>query len=116
MTPGNSIQTVTIYKAPQRGLAQKILRDGFQPADFPNNPPYENGKCYFAAPDSRSLAEEYNNHYQQGILEVIIDKQTYDTTFRPLEKFYQGGPSIELAVPQNLFPILNQFPRILKQQ
>lgn len=116
MTSDNSTQTVTIYKAPQPGLAQKLLQDGFHAADFPNNPPYENGKCYFAAPDSRSLAEEYNNHYQQGILEVIIDKQSYEITFKPLERFYQGGPSIELAIPHNLFPILNQFPRILKQQ
>ncbi|MBE9227530.1 hypothetical protein IQ264_19050 [Phormidium sp. LEGE 05292] len=109
-------QTVTIYKAPQPGKAEKLLKDGFQAVDFPNNPPYLDGKCYFAAPNSRSLAEEYNNHYKQGILEVIIDKQTYDQNFKPLERAYQGGPNIELAIPHNLFPILNQFPRVLKQQ
>ncbi|MFB8789714.1 MAG: hypothetical protein U7123_12865 [Potamolinea sp.] len=57
-----------------------------------------------------------NTHYKQGILEVTIDKQTYDQTFQPLERLYQGGPTIELAVPYSLFPTLNQFPRVLKQQ
>ncbi|MFB8789715.1 MAG: hypothetical protein U7123_12870 [Potamolinea sp.] len=59
MTLVSSTQTVTIYKAPQPGKAEKLLKNGFQPADFPNNPPYADGKCYFAAPNSRSLAEEY---------------------------------------------------------
>jgi hypothetical protein len=115
MTPASSEQTVTIYKAPQPGKAEKLLKDGFQAADFPHNPPYADGKCYFAGPNSRSLAEEYSNHYKQGILEVTIDKQTYDRLFKPLERTYQGGPSIELAVPHSLFPILNQFTRFLKQ-
>lgn len=109
-------ETVTIYKAPQPGKAEKLLNEGFYPLDFPENPPYADGKCYFAAPDSRRLAEEYNTHYQQGILEVIIDRQTYQQYFEPLEKPYQGGTRNELAIPHHLFPILNQFPRILKEQ
>jgi len=116
MKPASSENQVTIYKAPQPGKAEKLLTDGFQAADFPNNPPYADGKCYFAAPFSRSLAEEYHNHYKQGILEVTLDKQTYNQTFKPLEKPYQGGQTMELAVPHSLFPILNQFPRVLKQQ
>jgi hypothetical protein len=35
-----SVQTITIYKAPQKGKGQKLLDEGFQPVDFPYNPPY----------------------------------------------------------------------------
>lgn len=109
-------QTVTIYKAPQPGKAEKFLKNGFQSTDFPHTPPYADGKCYFASSNSRSLAEEYNNHYQQGILEVLIDKEIYDQQFKPLERPYQGSSRIELPIPHGLLPILNQFPRILKPQ
>jgi hypothetical protein len=66
-------QTVTIYKATQKGKGLLILEQGFQLIDFPHQPPHADGKCYFAAPDSRSLAEEYNQYYKDGILEVTID-------------------------------------------
>jgi hypothetical protein len=116
ISSANSQQTVTIYKAPQPGKAEKLLKEGFQSSDFPYDPPYADGKCYFASPTSRSLAEEYNNHYKQGILEVTIDKETYDQLFKSLERPYQGSSTIELAIPHRLFPILNQFPRILIPQ
>jgi len=72
---------VTIYKAPQPHKGEKLLQNGFQVEDFPYNPPYEDGKCYFAGANSRSLAEQYNQSYKQGILEVTIDKETYDRLF-----------------------------------
>jgi len=107
--------TIRIYKAPQPNKAEKLLRDGFQIEDFPYNPPYQDGKCYFAGATSRSLAEQYNQSYKQGILEVTIDKQTYNQLFKPLERTYQGGSYIELSIPHDLFPVLNQFPRVLKR-
>ena len=55
-----------IYKAPQRGKAQKLLEVGFHPEDFPYIPPYLDGKCYFAGPNDRSIAEEFNQIYQAG--------------------------------------------------
>jgi hypothetical protein len=112
----DSAHTITIYKAPQKGKGQTLLKDGFQAADFPYSPPNADGKCYFAAPNSRSLAEEYNKYYKNGVLEVTIDCKTYDEYFKPLEKAYQGGSQIELPIPQSLFPVLNQFPRILKPE
>lgn len=112
----DSLQTVTIYKATQKGKGQKILNEGFQPPDFPYNPPYADGKCYFAAPNSRILAQEYNHYYKDGILEVTIDKANYNKYFKALERPYQGGSQIELPIPHSLFPILNQFPRVLKPQ
>jgi hypothetical protein len=107
-------QTVTIYKATQKGKGQWILEQGFQPIDFPHQPPNADGKCYFAAPNSRSLAEEYHRYYKDGILEVTIDSLTYEKYFQPLERPYQGSEQMELPIPQDLFFILNQYPRILK--
>jgi hypothetical protein len=47
-------------------------------------------------------------------LEVTIDSEIYEQYFKPLEKPYQGGDKVELPVPHHLFPILNQYPRVLK--
>jgi hypothetical protein len=107
-------KTVTIYKATQKGKGQSLVEQGFLPADFPCNPPNADGKCYFAAPNSRSLAEEYHRYYKDGVLEVTINSGVYEQYFRPLERPYQGGEQVELPIPHDLLPILNQFPRILK--
>ena len=109
-------QTVTIYKAPQRGKGQQLLIEGFLPDNFPYSPPNADGKCYFAAPNSRSIAEEYNKYYKDGIIEVTIDRETYDVYFRSLERPYQGGAQVELPIPHSLFSILNKFSRVLKLQ
>lgn len=110
-------QSVTIYKAPQKGKGQRLLNEGFQPVDFPYNPPYVDGSCYFAGSNDRSIAEEFNQSYKEVILEVVIDWETYKQYFKPLEYRYDekdGVERIEVVVPQSLFPILNQFPRVLK--
>ena len=114
-----SPQIITIYKAPQKSKGQKLLKEGFQPVDFPYNPPYVDGNCYFAGPQDRSIAEEYNQSYKEGILEVSIDKSIYEQYFKSLEYRYDekdGYERIELIIPQRLFAILNQFPRVLKPQ
>ncbi len=111
------LQSVTIYKAPQKGKGQKLLDVGFQPVDFPYNPPYVDGSCYFAGPNDRSIAEEFNQSYQEGVLEVVIDRVSYDKYFKPLEYRYDekdNDERIEVVIPQILFPVLNQFPRVLK--
>lgn len=112
-----SAQSVTIYKAPQKCKGQKLLKEGFQPIDFPYNPPYIDGSCYFAGPNDRSIAEEFNQSYKEGVLEVLIDQASYDQYFKPFEYRYDEKDNcerIEVVVPQTLFPILNQFPRVLK--
>ena len=114
-----STQTVTIYKAPQKGKGQKLLKEGFQPIDFPYNPPYVDGSCYFAGPSDRSIAEEFNQSYQEGILEIFIDQESYNKYFKPLEYRYDEKDNcerFEVVIPRNLFPILNQFPRLLKSR
>jgi hypothetical protein len=76
---------VTIYKAPQKGKGQKLLKEGFQSIDFPYDPPYLDGNCYFAGPNDRSIAEEFNESYNEGIIEVSIAEVTYNQDFNPLE-------------------------------
>ena len=113
------MQTFTIYKAPQKGKGQKLLELGFQPVDFPLNLPYQDGNCYFAGPEDRSIAEEFNQSYQGGVLEVTIDSVTYEEYFKPLEYCYdiQGDRErIEVVIPQKLFSVLNRFPRVLKEK
>lgn len=112
-----SAGAVTIYKAPQKGKGQELLENGFQSANFPYDPPYIDGSCYFAGPNDRSIAEEFNRSYGEGVLEVVIDQLIYEQYFKQLEYRYDEKDSrerIEVIVPQTLFPILNQFPRILK--
>ncbi len=109
--------SITIYKAPQKGKGQKLLEEGFQVVDFPYNPPYVDGNCYFASPSDRSIAKEFNQSYQERILEVMINQESYEKYFQPLEHRYdeRGDRNrIEVVIPQSLFPILNQFPRVLK--
>jgi hypothetical protein len=65
-----STQVITIYKAPQKGKGQKLLKEGFDPIDFPYNPPYLDGNWYFAGSNDPSIAEEFNQSYKEGILEV----------------------------------------------
>jgi hypothetical protein len=119
MQPGQSpsTQIITLYKAPQGGKGQKLLKEGFHPVDFPHNPPYLDGNCYFAGPNDRSIAEEFNQSYKEGILEVSIDQTSYERDFKALEYRYDEKDDcerIEVVIPQSLFPILNQFPRVLK--
>lgn len=112
-----SVLSVTIYKAPQQGKGQKLLNEGFEAADFPYNLPYVDGNCYFAGPDDRSIAEEFNESYKEEILEVSIAPVVYSEYFQPLEYRYDekdGRDRIEVVIPQSLFSILNQFPHILK--
>ncbi|HAG83469.1 MAG TPA: hypothetical protein DCL61_20555 [Cyanobacteria bacterium UBA12227] len=118
-TEPQATQIVTIYKAPQKGKGQTLLKEGFQPVDFPFRPPYLDGNCYFAGPNDRSIAEEFNQSYKEGILEVSIELATYNQYFKMVECRYDerdGRDRIELVVPQSLFPILNQFPRVLKSR
>ncbi|MGB3300096.1 MAG: hypothetical protein WBA76_17675 [Phormidesmis sp.] len=111
-----SAETITIYKAPQKGKGQELLKKGFQAVDFPNNPPYVDGNCYFADPNDTSIAEEFNHSYNEGILEILIDQPSYERYFKQFEYRYDEKDDrerIEVIVPQNLFPILINFHEFL---
>lgn len=108
---------VIIYKAPQKNKGRKILENGFQESDFPYNPPYFDGLCYFAGPNDRDIAEEFNQSYQEGVLEVSIESSIYEQDFKSLEYRYDekdGRERTEVVVPPRLFLVLNQCPRVLK--
>ena len=48
---------------------------------------------------------------------VLIDRENYDKNFKLLEHRYDekgGRDRIEVVIPQSLFPLLNQFPRVIK--
>ncbi len=63
-------------------------------------------------PDDRSIAEEFNQSYKEGILEVSINQATYNHYFKPLEYRYDEKDSrdrIEVVVPQACFQFSTNF-------
>ncbi|MGL5097041.1 MAG: hypothetical protein ACRDD1_15745, partial [Planctomycetia bacterium] len=104
-------ETQSIYKAPQPGKGKKMLKDGFHPRDF--RTPGGNDSAYFAK--DRSLADEYARHYCEGVIEIVIPQDIYDSRLRRYEQLYQGGPRIELKIPTTEFDLLNDMPRILHE-
>ncbi len=72
------------------------MEQGFQPVDFPYHPPTGDGKCYFAATNSRSLAEEYNRYYKDGILEVT-KCSNLRSVFQAIKKTVSRGRTSRIA-------------------
>ncbi len=105
---------VTIYKAPQTGMGQKLLQYGFHSVDFsdPEDPYTQaNNAAYFAK--ERVLAEKYERFYHDGILEVDIKKDIYNARIKQYEKPYEGGPLTEIPIPTKDFDVLNSAIRRL---
>ncbi|WP_157558811.1 RHS repeat domain-containing protein [Microscilla marina] len=120
---------VTIYKAPAPGKAQTLLVHGFQEKDFPRDA-YSDGAAYFAPPGHRAVAQHWAKIYNEGILEIRMPKKIYESIFKVTNYAHRGkslqegrypGPAPdmgvnprEVAIPRELFHILNTFPRTLK--
>ena len=112
---------VTIYKAPQPGLGQKLLINGLQTEYFPYNPPYYDGNAYFAPPGSRKVAEHWNRIHGEGILEITMPFSDYEKYYaRPdLLRRYMGASldmgnnPFELLIPPSMFDKTNTYPRVL---
>jgi len=109
--------SITIYKAPAPGLGKKMLLQGLQPEDFPRGKDMgggymSDGNAYFAGPNSRKIAQDFARVYGEGILEVTIPKRDYELMLKRLERPYPTGGS-EVLVPQELFPMINTYPRDL---
>jgi hypothetical protein len=49
-----------------------------------------------------------------GFWKLQLPQKPIPNISNPLEKPYQGGEKVELAIPHDLFPLLNQYPRALK--
>jgi RHS repeat-associated protein len=104
--------TVTIYKAPLSIQPYKEWeKRGLLPSDFPD----DSEVVYFAAPNSRKLAEFFaaNKERCGFILELKIMKDKYNDLLRNYKfPYYSTHPEIdgtfELEVPVELLPALNK--------
>lgn len=98
---------VTIYKAPQPGKGQKLLVYGFYPEDFSEG----DKRAYFAK--QKSLADTFARFYKEGVLEVDIEKDTYNLRIKQHERPFEGGPEVEILIPHRDFDVLNNAIRRL---
>jgi RHS repeat-associated protein len=98
--------TVSIFKAPQRGKGADQYENGYNIKDFSDG----DQSAYFAK--DRTLAEDYAKHYGEGVIELKIPRSTYETRLSQHEYSYQGGPYQEVVVPHSEFDVLNSAERI----
>lgn len=96
--------TVSLFKASQRGLGEGHYTNGYKPGDFPGN------GAYFAR--EREIADSYAKHYGEGVIETRVPRGVYDEHFAPHEMRYLGTPpGTELAIPPGKLDLLSQFER-----
>ncbi|PBC70647.1 RHS repeat-associated protein [Streptomyces sp. TLI_235] len=91
---GSGGGTVSLFKAPQRGLGEHQENNGYLKADFPGGPhdPYEDGKAYFAKGD-RGLADKYAKHYGEGVIEIHIPVADHADCSRNMRSRMRVAPS-----------------------
>jgi RHS repeat-associated protein len=98
-------ETVSLFKAPQRGLGQSQYDIGYRPEDFPGN------GAYFAR--DKPIADSFAYHFGEGVIETRIPADVYAENFAEHEMPYLGTPTgTELAIPASKLGHLSQFPRI----
>lgn len=103
---------VSLFKAPQPGKGESQFLFGYQPADFPGTPGgMPDGSAYFAKGD-KSLADKYAESYKEGVIEIRIPSRDYTQYFQQYEHLYEGGPRIEVAIPNTDFSKLNEYERL----
>ncbi|MFD4129991.1 putative T7SS-secreted protein [Streptomyces globisporus] len=111
---------VPIYKAPGKGMTDRLLQEGFQESDFPGSGNgYPDGKAYFGlADEGKTIAFDYASRggYDGGVIEIRIPKADFDQYFREHIGSHNGVPNTEVAIPNTLFDRLNQYPRILVEE
>jgi hypothetical protein len=59
--------SVSLSKAPQRGLGADQYAEGYKSADFPGN-----GAYFGLGENGRAIAESYAVHYGEGVIETRI--------------------------------------------
>ncbi|UWZ34801.1 hypothetical protein Drose_26920 [Dactylosporangium roseum] len=108
---------VSIYKAPGKGMTQKLLDDGFTPDDFPGSGNgYPDGRAYFGLGDEgKAIAQDYASRggYDGTVIHIRIPRADFDQHFAPHVGSHNGVPRTEVAVPNTMFGILNRFRREL---
>jgi hypothetical protein len=113
--------TVSIYKAPATGLTDSIMKDGFNPADFPGTPGdmYADGSAYFGLGDKgKDIALDYASRgsWDSNVIEVRIPKADFEKYFSQYVARYDGVPDAQVIIPNTAFERLNQYPRSIVGQ
>jgi hypothetical protein len=107
--------TVSLYKAPAKGMTAKIMQSGWDPADFPGTPGdmYSDGSAYFGIGDrGLQIAQDYASraNWDSNVLEVRIPKADFDQYFSDYVASYDGIPGAQAIIPNTAFDQLNQYP------
>ncbi|MBO1415405.1 RHS repeat-associated core domain-containing protein [Streptomyces sp. FH025] len=106
---------ITIYKAPSKGMTDRLLSDGFSERDFPGSGNgYPDGRAYFGLEDDgKTIALDYASRggYDGGVVQIRIPKADFEQHFRQYVGSHNGVPNVEVAIPNTAFGILNQYPR-----
>jgi len=106
---------VSIYKAPWKGMTDKILDNGFDPADFPGSGNgFPDGNAYFGMHENgKSIALDYAGRggYDGRVVEVRIPRADFDQHFSRYVTKYDGQADAQIAIPNTVFDQLNQYPR-----
>ncbi|KOV57820.1 ligand-binding protein [Streptomyces sp. NRRL WC-3618] len=105
---------VHIYKAPSKGTTKKLQNEGFKPEDFPGREfEFPDGHAYFGLGDEGlNIAQDYARRggYDGTVVEIKIPKADFEQHFREHVSSHNGVPNAEVAIPKELFGILNSFP------
>jgi RHS repeat-associated protein len=104
---------VSLFRASPRGQSQADFDHGYDPANFPGSGnAYPDGRAYFGV-NEPSIAQEYAalNNYDSQIIETRIPSDVFENIFKDHVSDYDGGPRVQIGVPRDLIPVLNQFPR-----
>jgi hypothetical protein len=99
-------ETVSLFKAPPRGMGECMYTHGFQASQFQ----MEGGddSAYFTR--DRSVAEKYAQAYGEGVIEVVMPKRDFDAKFARYEYGYDGH-STQVVIPASQVSQLNRYPR-----
>jgi RHS repeat-associated protein len=109
---------ISIYKAPQPGLGATQQRNGWGVA---NLIAAGNGKLYFAK--DRWIADTFAFSYGEGVIEILIDEDKYNSSVKRYEALYAGSnihtkrddTGIQIEVPLSdakAMSVINQGIRI----
>ncbi|MFJ3231621.1 RICIN domain-containing protein [Streptomyces sp. NPDC086787] len=112
---------VSIFKAPGKGLTDKIMKDGFDHADFPGTPGdmYADGSAYFGMQEEgKEIALDYasRGYWDSNVIEIKIPKADFDKYFLEHVAKYDGRPGAQVIIPYTLFEQLNKYPRTIVGQ
>jgi len=110
---GGCEPTVDIYKAPAKGMTQKILQDGFTEEDFPGSGTgFPDGRAYFGLGErGNTIALDYASRggYDGTVIRIRIPQADFDAPFSSYVYSYDGIPNAEVAIPNTSFWQLNQY-------